>query len=521
MFKTGIQNVHFRKHLALKLSVFSTGLAGIVAEYIMATIATYLVGNAVVQWALIISVMLFAMGVGSRFSKFITRHVLEAYMLTELVLSVAVALSATLTYFLTAYIQQVSVVIYPMAMIVGGLIGLEIPLATRINQEFEELRLNISSIMEKDYFGALLGGLLFSFFALPYLGLTYTPIALGTINFLIAGLLLWAFHEEVKRPYKVYLGFATSLSILVAILFLAKPIVFFGEQQRYQDRIIYEEQTPYQKIVLTEWKGYHWLYLNNNEQFSSYDEYRYHEPLVHPAMHASALRKHVLILGGGDGLAAREVLKYPEVEQITLVDLDEKVVQLCKTHPALAELNQGALDSPKVHAVFQDAYIFMEKSRQLFDVIIIDLPDPKTADLARLYSEEFYKLCQKHLIKGGVVVTQATSPHFSREAFLCIYKTLAQSGFSAVAYHNHVPTMGEWGWVMGINYPDIKPDSLKEELTKIRFQNIDTHFLNAEAMNGMLRFGKDMFENWDAIQPSTLNNLSVFWQYKNKGWEIY
>jgi spermidine synthase len=309
--------------------------------------------------------------------------------------------------------------------------------------------------------------------------------------------------------------------VIVGLLFLARPIVFFGEQQRYQDRIIYEEQTPSQKIVLTEWKGYHWLYLNNNEQFSSYDEYRYHEPLVHPAMHASVARRNILILGGGDGLAAREVLKYPEVEEITIVDIDERVVELCKTHPAIASLNQGALEHEKVRTRFKDAYIFMENAADLYDVIIIDLPDPKTADLARLYSKEFYMLCKKRLSKGGAIVTQATSPHFAREAFLCINKTLEESGFSTLALQNHVPTMGQWGWVMGLNVDGLKDDRLKEELLTLEFKSIETRFLNQNAMAGMLSFGKDMYEDFDSITPSNHNNLKVFWYYKNKAWEIY
>ncbi len=515
------RNNQSRKHLALKLSVFSTGLAGTVAEYIMATIATYLLGNAVIQWALIISVMLFAMGLGSRLSKIIKLNVLDAYIFTELILSVCIAVSAILAYFLTAYVQQVSLVIYPVAILIGGLIGLEIPLATRINEEFEELRFNISSIMEKDYFGALLGGLLFSFFALPSLGLTYTPIALGTLNFLIAGLLFWSFRQEISHKPQIIIGFVISMAFLIGVFFLARPIVLFGEQERYQDRIIYEEQTPYQKIVVTEWKGHHWLYLNNNEQFSSYDEYRYHEPLVHPAMQASVARKNVLILGGGDGLAAREVLKYPEVERITIVDIDERVVELCKTHPVFSRLNQGSLSHEKVQSVFQDAYIFLEQSQEFYDVIIIDLPDPKTIDLARLYSKEFYLLCKSHVSKGGVVVTQATSPHFAKNAFLSIYKTIEESGFSAVAFHNHVPTMGEWGWVLGINQKGITREKIRYELSKLEFDSLPTKFLNHEAMKGMLYFGKDIFGDYSEIIPTTQSDPAVFNYYRNKGWEIY
>jgi len=510
------------KPLVLKLSIFATGLSGIVAEYIMATLATYLIGNAVVQWTLTISVMLFAMGLGSRQSKFTSeKSILDVFILTELLLSLLVALSAMLAYFLTAYIEQAELVIYPTAFIIGFLIGMELPLATRLNDQFEELHVNISSVMEKDYFGALFGGIFFAFFALPYLGLTYTPVALGSLNFLIAAVLFSQFRDSVRFKRTLFFGSLLSAIFLGSLFFLAKPISIFGEQQRYQDRIIYEEQTIYQKIIITEWRGYYWLYLNHHEQFSSYDEEHYHEPLVHPAMKAAGSRKNVLIFGGGDGLALREILKYPDVERVTLVDIDPRMTELARMHPVLSELNQGSLESEKVTVVNQDAHSFLVKSASLYDVIFIDLPDPKNVDLARLYSKEFYHLVKKHLSKGGAMVTQATSPVFARKAFLSIQKSVQAVGLSAIGYHNQVPTMGEWGWVLGLNQDSLSCEKIKQELSTLSFEDIPTRFLNHDAMLSMLNFGKTTYRDFHSIVPTDETNFSVFHYYREYGWEIY
>ena len=506
----------------LKLCIFATGFSGIVAEYAMSTLASYLLGNSVKQWTLIISLMLFAMGLGSRFSKHLNRRLLTWFVLAETILSLLCAASATFIYFIAAFTESLAVMIYSVAMAIGFLIGMEMPLATRINEEFEELRYNISTILEKDYYGALLGGLLFAFVALPYLGLTYTPIILGMINLAAAIGLTAVFKDRLAGRHNWYLAFfATGTSLLLLALF-AKPIVLFGEQARYRDKVIYQEQTPYQRIVLTRWKQDHWLYLNGHQQFSSYDEAHYHEPLVHPAMALSQGRRRVLILGGGDGLAARELLKYPEVEDIVLVDLDPAVTRLGREHPVLRELNGGALDDPRVQVVNQDAYLFLEENRMPFGVIIVDLPDPKTVDLARLYSVQFYRLAKRNLITGGTLITQATSPFFSRQAFTCIYKTMGAADLQTTTFHNHIPTMGEWGWVLGWNLPAPPPRSMRELLNDQRFDTIDTRFLNRDAMISMSHFGKGILEDLNEITVnSETDDLSLHRYYAKGRWDFY
>ena len=216
--------------VVLKACIFATGLAGIVAEYVMATLASYLLGDAVLQWTLTVSLMLFAMGVGSRLSRFIRRDVLDAFVTVELLLSMVCAASATLAYGLSAWTASLAPIIYGISFAIGLLIGIEIPLATRLNQVFDELRVNISSVLEYDYYGALLGGVLFAFVALPFLGLTYTPIALGAINLVVAGVLFTRHYHRFTWRRGLKGAFAGVSLFLTALVWLADPIVLFGEQ---------------------------------------------------------------------------------------------------------------------------------------------------------------------------------------------------------------------------------------------------------------------------------------------------
>ncbi len=287
----------------LKISLFATGCAGIVAEFVLSTLATYLLGNAVFQWTIVMSLMLFAMGLGSRISRLFHNRLLDAFIIIEFSLSVLCAVSAVLAYGIAPFTDYTSLIIYFQSFVIGSLIGLEIPLVTRMNETYEELRTNISGVMEKDYYGALLGGLAFAFFALPYLGLTYTPIILGTINFLVASLILFRFFALLERKKLLMSVFCLTFIFLILLGVFAKPVIMYGEQGSYLDKIIYSKQTAYQKIIMTQWKDYYWLFINGQEQFSTYDEEKYHEPLVHPAMKLSHNTDRVLILGGGEGLA--------------------------------------------------------------------------------------------------------------------------------------------------------------------------------------------------------------------------
>lgn len=517
---TNITN-QFRSNV-LKIALFATGLSGIVAEYVLSTLATYFLGDSVFQWTMIVSIMLFSMGLGSRVSKVFEHNLLHKFIYVEFTLSILSAFAALVAYTAAAYTMYTGLIIYTFSISIGLLIGLEIPLVIRLNHEFEELKVNVSSVMEKDYYGSLLGGVFFAFIGLPYLGLTYTPFVLGITNFLVALLLLsvlWSSIADSAKKRLIMLSGIVSV-VLVSGLLLAKPIIFHGEQRRYKDKVIFEQQSRYQKIVITQWKDDYWLYINGNQQLSSLDEEMYHEPLVHPAMSLHPRVKDVLVLGGGDGCAVREILQYPSVENITLVDLDPAMTELGMNHPVLQEMNKGALQNEKVQIVNEDAFHFLENTRQFYDVVIIDLPDPKSVELGRLYSMEFYKLASRQMRPEGIIITQAGSPYFATKAFRCIEQTMSAAGFQTQALHNQVITMGEWGWILGV-----KSDTslaLKDRLQSLQFEHVDTKWLNHEAMLMITSFGKDFFlPGNDSIQINTIHEPVLYRYYLDGNWDIY
>ena len=507
----------------LKLALFATGLAGIVAEYVLSTLATYFLGNSVFQFTMIVSIMLFSMGLGSRLSQAIRTNLLYAFVVIEFILSVLSSTVSLLAYTASAYTIYTGAVIYSLSVIIGLLIGMEIPIVIRLNDKFEELRVNISLVMEKDYYGSLLGGVFFAFVGLPFLGLTYTPFMLGSVNFLVAIGLYFVLRPSLSarniRLLGIY-GVGVALIIGGGAAF-AGPIIDFGEQARYQDKVIYAKQSAYQRIVITEAKGNHWLYINGNLQLSTVDEVLYHEPLVHPALSLLPQVKQVLILGGGDGCAVREVLKYPSVEKIVLVDLDPAMTQLAASHPVLATLNQGALEHPMVSIINQDAYTWIEAQTDYYDAIIIDLPDPKTIELGRLYSYEFYTMCYNRLRKHGVMVTQAGSPYYAPLAFNCIDTTMAAAGFVTQGLHNQVLTLGEWGWVLGVKGWQNKAQ-LKPALQQLAFDGLQLRWLNNEAMGILTNTGKPLLPGMEKRpQINSIHNPVLERYYRNANWELY
>lgn len=506
-----------QKSFALKVALFATGISGIVAEYILSTLASYFIGNAILQFTLIVSIMLFAMGLGSRFSKWFTKQVIVYFIITELILSVLVSFSALISYVVYGITDISWLVIYILSICIGLLIGLEIPFATRINDEFEELRLNISNILEKDYFGSLIGGLFFAFVGLPYLGLTYTPFVLGLLNLGVSYYLFKVLKEyiSVNAIKKLQVSYILVLILIIAGLYFAEPIVRFGEQVKYKDKIVYSEQTKYQKIVVTKWKEWYSLYINGNQQLSSFDEFMYHEPMVHLPMQLTGAHENILILGGGDGCLAREVFKYKEVKKVTLVDLDQNMIDLGKYFSVFKELNKNAMNNPKLTTVTRDAFNFLEETNERYDIIFIDLPDPNNVDLNKLYTKEFYKLCKLKLKENGVFITQAGSPYYATKAFYCIDKTLKASGFKTIPMHNQVLTLGEWGWIMAT-----KKNVHLDRIKSIKFSSLDLKWLTNKAVPHLLSFGKPLVDT-TGIKVNTIFSPKLYTYYRQGNWDLY
>ena len=214
---------------------------------------------------------------------------------------------------------------------------------------------------------------------------------------------------------------------------------------------------------MTQGKLGHRLFLNGNLQFAERDEYRYHEALVHPAMAAFSAGgpKRVAVLGGGDGMAVREVLKYPSVESVTLVELDPAMTKLFSEQPTLVKLNGGALTSPKVKVVNTDAFALAgEAGTDTFDVIIVDFPDPTNFSIGKLYTNSFYALLDKRLSASGYAVIQTTSPLVARKSYWTVAATIESVGLTATPYHAHVPSFGEWGFIIASRRPWHQPKAL-------------------------------------------------------------
>lgn len=461
------QPISARERVTLLASVLVISICAIIYELLIASLSSYLLGNSVTQFSFTIGLFLSAMGLGSLLSRRIEGAEVRWFILIEIIIGIAGGFSAILLYAVFA----LSEVYYYTAMVgiilvIGVCSGLEIPLLTRLTARRSELSQALSDVLSVDYLGALVASLAFPLILLPQLGITVTALVMGLFNLAIAGLNLGLFWNRLTKATRI--SFATALgsasAALVAGMIFSGALVNLLEQQLYEERIIYRDQTAYQRIVMTRSGSDVRLFLEGQLQFSSRDEYRYHEVLVHPVMSLVRSHDNIAILGGGDGIVVRELLQYADVGTITLVDLDPAMTELAKTYPILRELNQDALHDPRVVVRNEDAYEFIEHSDELFNVIIIDLPDPNNESLSKLYSETFYRLLRQRLTPDGAFVTQATSPYFAPQAFWSIAATVEASEFEILPLHSYVPSFGEWGFVIGTPNP-MRPVRVPEGLT--------------------------------------------------------
>ncbi len=510
-----------RTSVLLKAALFATGLAGIVSEYTLSTLATYFLGDSVFQWTMIVSIMLFSMGIGSRLSKTIEENLLEKFIWIEFGLSCIASNVTVIVYTVFAFYSDPTFIIYFLSILVGLFIGMEIPLVVRLNEKFQSLKVNISSALENDYYGSLAGGAFFAFVGLPILGLTYTPLVLGSVNFLVATIFILVIWREISLAQKKRLIVYASLTIavLVSTGIFSDKIVKWGDQIRYKDQVIFSEQSRYQKIVITYNDGHYGLFLNGHQQLSTTDEELYHEPLVHPVVQLHGNAKKVLVLGGGDGAAVRELLKYPDIEQIVLVDLDPAVTRLAQNHRILLGINNNSLNHPTVEVINQDGFTYLEDIENSFDVLIADFPDPRTVDLGRLYTREFYWLCNRALAKNGMMVTQAGSPYYAERAYSCIDKTMQAARFKTLLLHNQVPSLGEWGWVIGSKNHQME---LKEHLRQVDLGSLETRWLTNDALTLISSTGKRVFErSFNEVAINKLHDPVLYKYYLSGRWDIY
>lgn len=498
-----------RLQVVLLVSVFVVATCGLIYELVAGTLASYLLGDSVTQFSTIIGAYLFSMGIGSYLSKFFTKDLIRWFIRIEILVGLIGGFSSVILFLLFDQVAHFRIILYLLVGLTGIFVGLEIPLLMRILKDRFEFSELVSKIFTFDYIGALLASVIFPLLLIPYLGIMKTSLFFGLINVGIAVMVCVWMRKEIKGiRWLLPQGIVSFLLLTVGFIF-SEDLLKFAEAQAYHDSVIYARSSPYQRIVVTKSGHDIRLFLNGNLQFSSNDEYRYHEALVHPAMSMAKNPKHVLVMGGGDGLALREILKYPSVETITLVDLDPAVTQLFNANAMLTALNNNSLRSPKLTLINQDAFIWIKDHTRKYDVVIIDFPDPSNYSLGKLYTNTFYRELNKILDPEGLAVIQSTSPYFARKSFWIIDETLHHVGFKTLPYHTYIPSFGEWGFVLASQTPI--PDTLGSLPENLKF-------LSAETFGQMKHFPPDMTRI--ASGHNSLNNQLLV-QVFEKEWSNY
>jgi len=532
-------------------AMFLMGACGIAYEYVLGVTGNNLIGSSHEQIFVIIGIMMFAMGLGAVVQKRLTGDLLDWFLGVEIALGLLGGASSLLVYVTFVYTASYHVVMYGFAFVVGALIGLEVPLLIRINVRYAaSLKANLSDIFCMDYVGSLAGALVFTYVLLSRLSIGRIGLVLGCVNAGVALAMLAFFGRAVRRRAALAAGGIAVLAALLAGTAHADRWLARLEQRCFQDPIIHAETSRYQHIVLTRRDDRLRMYINGHLQFSSRDEHVYHEMLVHVPMAVAPRARRVLILGGGDGLALREVLRYGQVEHVTLVDIDPAVIRLAGEHPDLIRLNRAAFHDARVHsriaqpagagrritverptklrtkllddrrypladvAVFTvDADRFVREAGGGFDVALLDFPDPKTVELAKLFSVEFYRALARQLAPGGVVSVQSTSPRRARDVFLCIGQTLRAAGFRALPYHDYLPSFGDWGWHLAWRgEPTVS--GRRDRLGRLGALKVETRYATPESIDAAFTFAKGVLDTEEAIRPNTKLTPAIIRHYR-------
>lgn len=491
---------------ALLFSVFIIASCGLAYELVAGALASYLLGDSITQFSTVIGCYLFAMGVGSWLSRYIVRDLIGRFIQIELLVGLVGGFSALLLFVLFTWAAApFKLVLYLLVFLVGVLVGLEIPLVMRLLKRDLAFRAVVSEVLTFDYLGALVVSILFPLLLAPHLGMVRTGLLFGLLNAAVACWALYLFRTQLAAARALAVQCTASLLLLVAGFAGAGQLTTLAEASLYADEIVHAVTTPYQRLVVTRWRDDWRLFINGNLQFSSRDEYRYHEALVHPGLASLPGARRVLVLGGGDGMAVREILKYPQVERVVVVDLDPEMTRLFARSPALSALNAQSLNSPKVSVINADALQWLEEHAEAWDFVVVDFPDPSNFALGKLYTSAFYRLLEKRLAANGRIVVQSTSPLYARQAFWCVVATLESIGLQTAPYHALVPSFGEWGFILAGRRPFVLAKNYPA----------DNRFLTPEMAATLFHFPPDMQRL--PVEINRLNN-QVLVRYFEQEW---
>jgi spermidine synthase len=496
------------KSTLLLLSVFVIATCGLIYELVAGTLASYLLGDSITQFSTIIGTYLFAMGIGSYLSRYLNKNLIVWFIQIELLVGLIGGFSSTVLFLVFDQVVYFRVILYAIVSLTGMFVGLEIPILMRILKEEFEFKDLVSEVFTFDYIGALLASLIFPLFFVPHVGLIRTSLFFGLINTAVALWVIYSFKHQVKYVRSLISAAWLVFLLMVTCFIFADYIQHYTESIAYHDKIIISKSSPYQRIVVTNNKNELRLYINGNLQFSTLDEYRYHESLVHPIMSNTVDRDTVLVMGGGDGMAVRELLKYPEIKKIILVDLDPEMTKLFKSHPALSKLNNHSFSDSRVEVINDDAFIWALNQKNTYSTIIIDFPDPSNFSLGKLYSSTFYNRLYQLLKPNGCTVIQSTSPYCAPLSFWCVNATLKKGGFNTLPYHTYIPSFGEWGYIIGY----------KEHFNQAQSYPTALKYISPVLFEQMCFFSKDMSDR--PVEINRLNN-QVLVQYFDQEWSKF
>ncbi|MGX6509486.1 polyamine aminopropyltransferase [Rhodococcus sp. SJ-2] len=493
-----------RTRVVLLVAVAACAACGLVYELALLTLSVSLTGGGITQTSLIVAGFVAALGLGALAAKPLLPHAAPAFIGVEVALGLIGGLSATVLYVAFTFVGSSTWVLVVATAAIGMLVGAEVPLLMTLMQtgrtaDARDTGKVLANLNAADYAGALIGGLAWPLLLLPAAGMIRGAALTGMVNLAAAAVAALFLLRGHLRPVTRALSLVVLLlaaTVLAILLLRSSDIETTSRQRLYPDPVVYAQRSQYQEIVLTERGNDVRLYLDGDLQFSSRDEHRYTETLVYPALARDPAR--VLVLGGGDGLAAREILRHPHVQEVVQVELDPTVLDLANTR--LVALNGGALLDDRVEVVVDDAFRWLrEYTGPGFDAIVVDMPDPDTPALGRLYSMEFYGLVASALNPDGLMTVQSGSPFSTPHAYWRTVSTVRSAGLGTTPYHVHVPSFGDWGFVVAQAGPPPIP-ALSANAAPRRF--LDSATLAAASAFPLDRQPREM-------EPSTLDRPRI------------
>jgi spermidine synthase len=548
--------------LLLGLSMFLTGASGLVSEYVLSTVSTYILGNSIEQFSITIALMMGMMGLGGWSQKFLSDdNLIEKFIVIEITLTILGAFAPIAIYLAFGYMDNFALIYYSFVMFIGFLIGFEIPFIIRINEKYSnDLKANLSIVMAADYIGSFIGALVWIYILLPHLPLTKISFVITALNFIIAVMTYTYFRRSglIKTNIKIPVTIIISTIVLIFGFTNVTKWEFSLEQKLYEDPVISSQTTKYQHLTITQNKKLdeYRLYINGNVQFSSLDERRYHEQLVHPIMSLNTNSyKKVLVIGGGDGLVVRELNKYENISSVTLVDLDPGIIQFAKTNEVLKKLNNNAFDNAKITVLNNkavtpaglnkllisnsqdkenkntikkhlsviniDADLFLNSLKvKEYDVVIIDLPDPSSIELVKLYSKQFYLKLKRVMKNDAMFIIQSTSSYHAKEAYLMIGRTIESAGFDTIPLHMNIPSFGEWGWFIAWKNGSYSKNEFYSKVDKLKKFDVNTSYLTPNVFRASMVFGKKELLT-DNSDINTLMQPKLLQVYTENSWLNY